>query len=55
MKVLTLSKLGLSLFEPGLSLSAIAFSMVPCFESIPLILRLVAYELTCFMKGFDFG
>ena len=39
----------------GLSLSTIAFFMVPCFralnfESKAMILRSVAYDLTCFMK-----
>ena len=50
----------LILVKRGRSLSTIAFLMAPCFraenlESIPLILRSVAYDLTCFMKVFDFG
>ena len=48
----------LILSKLGLSLSTIAFLMAPCFrahnfESIPLILRSVAYDLTCFIKFFD--
>ena len=50
----------LILVELALSLSTIAFSMLLCFrapnfKSIPLILRSVAYDLTCFMKVFEFG
>ena len=48
------------LIKLGLSLSTIAFLMVPCFraynlESIPLILKSVAYDLTCFVQVFDVG
>ena len=47
----------LILVELGLSLSTIAFLMVPCFraenfESKAMILRPVAYELPCFMQVF---
>ena len=52
MKVLILVKL-------GRSLSTIALLMAPCFsaykiESKAMILRSVAYDLTCLMKVFDF-
>ena len=44
----------------SLSLSTIAFLMVSCFrvsnfEAEAMILRSVAYDLTCFMKVFDLG
>ena len=39
----------------GLSLSTLAFLMVSMFQSIPLIFKSVAYDLTCFMKVFSFG